>query len=178
MRSEPGTQRPLASWYHRARCSSPAPSFFDGSCKANPAPSPCRRADDGRLVLELCVRPALQSDQFQPSGLARVFRNRGAKLQVELERVLRNPRASEVRQSLEECARGDPRDPNVMVVLGRGYLLEGDEQRAALWFERALVGSIALPCRTTTTAFSHASVWPGTSLVMARPLFASAPDAT
>jgi tetratricopeptide (TPR) repeat protein len=55
----------------------------------------------------------------------------------ELERVLRNPRAVEVRQSLEECARGDPRDPNVMVVLGRGYLLEGDEQRAALWFERA-----------------------------------------
>src|ERR1700730_5540290 len=55
----------------------------------------------------------------------------------ELERVLRNPRASEVRQSLEECSRGDPREPNVMVVLGRGYLLEGDEQRAALWFERA-----------------------------------------
>jgi tetratricopeptide (TPR) repeat protein len=55
----------------------------------------------------------------------------------QLEAAFANPRATEVRQALADCARADPRDPRVMVVLGRGYLLEGDEDRAALWFERA-----------------------------------------
>jgi tetratricopeptide (TPR) repeat protein len=55
----------------------------------------------------------------------------------ELESALGNPRAVEVRHVLEECARGDPRDPRVLLALGRGYLLEGDEGRAVQWFERA-----------------------------------------
>src|SRR5262249_57551942 len=55
----------------------------------------------------------------------------------ELEAALGSPRVLEVRQALEECARGDPRDPPAMLLLGRGYLLQGDESRAVLWFERA-----------------------------------------
>ena len=55
----------------------------------------------------------------------------------ELEGAFGNPRAAEVRRMLETCAREDPRDPRVVLALARGYLLQGDEDRAVHWFERA-----------------------------------------
>jgi tetratricopeptide (TPR) repeat protein len=55
----------------------------------------------------------------------------------ELEGAFGNPRAAEVRRVLETCAREDPRDPRIVLALGRGYLLQGDEDRAVHWFERA-----------------------------------------
>src|SRR5207237_1281025 len=48
----------------------------------------------------------------------------------------------------------------------------------ALLLDLVPAGSAALWWRTTTGASSHAWAWPGTSLVMARPRFASAADAT
>jgi tetratricopeptide (TPR) repeat protein len=57
----------------------------------------------------------------------------------ELEGAFGNPRAVEVRRALEACAREDPRDPRVVLALGRGYLLQGDEDRAVRWLERAEV---------------------------------------
>jgi tetratricopeptide (TPR) repeat protein len=55
----------------------------------------------------------------------------------EIEAALVNPRAVEARQSLDQCAREEPRDFRSMVALARGYLRGRDEDRAVFWLERA-----------------------------------------